>query len=155
MQGSQNPKHLTVIILPMGTVTASAGASVPAPPEQVLNFLTDLGSRPKILTSNYSAYTVQEGGVIAFHFSAGGRERDYRLDTTREGSTLTEKDQLSSFINTWQVCAEGTGSTVTLTATWDGAKGIGGIFEGLFAPLGLKKIYSEVLSNLGRAVPAA
>jgi hypothetical protein len=37
---------------------------------------------------------------------------------------------------------------VTLTATWDGAGGIGGFFEGLFAPLGLKRIYGEVLANL-------
>jgi hypothetical protein len=32
--------------------------------------------------------------------------------------------------------------------TWNGAGGIGGFFEKTFAPLGLKKIQSEVLTNL-------
>ena len=132
----------------MGTVTASAGATVPAAPEQVLNFLSDLADRPKILTGNYSAFTVEEGGVMAYHFAAGGRERDYRLASERNGSALTEKDQLSSFVNTWQVTPSGTGSAVTLTGSWDGAGGVPGFFEGIFAPLGLKKIYAEILANL-------
>jgi hypothetical protein len=32
--------------------------------------------------------------------------------------------------------------------TWNGAGGVGGFFEKTFAPLGLKKIQSEVLANL-------
>jgi hypothetical protein len=138
----------------MGTVTACAGATVPAPPEQVINYLTDLASRPQILTSNYTAFTVEDGGVIAFHFTAGGRERDYRLTSDREGSTISEKDQLSSFVNTWQVTPDGTGSTVTLTGSWDGAGGIPGIFEGIFAPMGLKKIYAQILAKLATTISA-
>jgi hypothetical protein len=50
------------------------------------------------------------------------------------------------------VLAADSGSTVTLTGSWDGAGGIPGIFEGLFAPLGLKRIYAEILANLARVV---
>jgi carbon monoxide dehydrogenase subunit G len=136
----------------MGKVTASATGTVPAPPEQVLNFLSDLSSRSKILTGNYTAITVEPDNVLAYHFSAANRERDYRLKSALDAGTLTEKDELSSFVNTWQVVPAGTGSTVTLTGSWDGAGGIGGIFEGLFAPLGLKRIYGEVLTNLSRVL---
>lgn len=136
----------------MGTVTASATTTVQAPPEQVINFLTDLSSRPKILTGNYSAITVEPDDVLAYHFAAGGRERDYRLKSTHGASTVTETDELSSFVNTWQVAPDGSGSKVTLTGAWDGAGGIGGFFEARFAPLGLKRIYSEVLANLARVL---
>jgi hypothetical protein len=52
----------------------------------------------------------------------------------------------------WTVAAEGSGSKVTLEATWDGAGGIGGVFEGLFAPRGLRRIYVQVLERLSQAV---
>ncbi len=136
----------------MGKVTASATTTVQAPPEQVITFLSDLASRPKILTGNYSAISVEPEGVFAYHFTAGGRERDYRLTSALNGTTITETDELSSFVNTWQVAPSGSGSSVTLTATWDGAGGIGGFFEGRFAPLGLKRIYSEVLGNLAASL---
>ena len=46
----------------------------------------------------------------------------------------------------------GTGSTVTLKTAWQGAGGIGGLFEKTFAPLGLRKIQAEVLENLKTVV---
>ena len=132
----------------MGTVTASASAHIAAPPAQVISFLSDLAARPQILTDNYSAVRVEDERMLGFHFAAGGRERDYRLSSSLDGSVLTESDALSSFVNTWQVLPADGGSTVTLSASWTGAGGIGGFFEGLFAPLGLKKIYTQVLANL-------
>ena len=142
----------------MGTVKASASTSVAAPPERVLELLRDYAARPELLTDNYSQYRVEAGGsgggtVVAFHFAAGGRERDYRLRVEEEeGGVLRERDQLSSFVNTWTVAAEGPGSRVTLEATWDGAGGIGGVFEGLFAPVGLRRIYAQVLARLVQVV---
>jgi hypothetical protein len=136
----------------MGTVTATATKTVSASPEEVINFLTTLGSRPKILTGNYSQVTVQPDGVLAYHFAAANRERDYRLKSHLTGNTITEQDELSSFVNTWQVSPSGTGASVTLTAKWQGAGGIGGFFEGRFAPLGLKRIYGEILDNLDRVL---
>jgi hypothetical protein len=141
----------------MGTVRASASTSVGAPPGRVLEVLRDYAARPDLLTDNYSQYRVEAGGsgagtVVAFHFAAGGRERDYRLRIEEEDGVLRERDELSSFVSSWTVAADGAGSKVTLEATWDGAGGIGGVFEGLFAPIGLRRIYLQVLARLSQAV---
>ena len=88
----------------MGKVTASASAQLEAPPDRVLAFLRDYrDNRPRILTDNYTAYRVEQGGkgegtVYAYHFAAGGRERDYRLHVHEQGSRLEEADQMSSFL---------------------------------------------------------
>jgi Polyketide cyclase / dehydrase and lipid transport len=139
-------------------VRASATIAVSAPPERVMAFLRDYRqSREGILPDNYTAYRVEQGGegsgtVIAYHFSAGGRERDYRLRASELDGALLERDEFSSFVNTWRVAPSGTGSSVMLEATWTGAGGIGGVFERLFAPLGLRRIYSEILNRLAAAL---
>jgi hypothetical protein len=144
----------------MAKVTARATKHVAAAPQQVFTFLRDYEhARPRILTSNYSAYRVEEGGagdgtIIAFHFAAGRRERDYRLRVEESPERLVERDQLSSFATMWTVSPEGAGSTVTIESSWDGAGGIAGIFEGLFAPLGLRRIYGQILDKLAAEVPA-
>ena len=52
----------------MATVTASATRAVDAPPERVLEFLRDYReARPRILTDNYTAYRVEQGGHGAGH----------------------------------------------------------------------------------------
>jgi hypothetical protein len=138
----------------MGTVTASATRAVDAPPERVLEFLRDYrGGRARILTDNYSAYRVESGGsgqgtVIGYHFAAGGRERDYRLAVEEDEAGLVERDQLSSFVSRWRVAADGAGASVTVESSWQGAGGIGGVFERTFAPLGLRRIYGEMLEKL-------
>jgi hypothetical protein len=141
----------------MAKVTARASKEVGAPPERVLAFLADYQSRPRIFTGNYSAYRVEAGGegagtVIGYHFAAGGRERDYRLRVEEADGGLVERDELSSFVSRWTVTPAGSGSTVTIEGSWDGAGGIPGIFEALFAPLGLKRIYGEVLDKLAAAI---
>ena len=142
----------------MGTVTARATASVDAPADKVLEFLRDYQARPRILTDNYTSFRVEGGEagskVLAFHFAAGGRERDYRLRPEESSGVIRERDELSSFVNTWTVTPADAGSSVTLEGSWQGAGGIGGFFEGLFAPIGLRRIYSQVLSRLGSAVTA-
>lgn len=142
----------------MATVTARATKAVSAPPESVLEFLRDYReARPRILTDNYSAYRVELGGhgrgtVIGYHFAAGGRERDYRLSVEEEGGGLFERDQLSSFVSRWTVAPTGEGTQVSLEASWQGAGGIGGIFERTFAPMGLRRIYGQMLDKLADAV---
>jgi Polyketide cyclase / dehydrase and lipid transport len=144
----------------MGTVTASATKAVDAPPERVLEFLRDYREgRPRILTDNYSAYRVESGGhgngtVIGYHFAAGGRERDYRLAVEEDGAGLVERDQLSSFVSRWSVGQSGAGTQVTIESSWQGAGGIGGVFERTFAPLGLRRIYGEILEKLAGALSA-
>jgi Polyketide cyclase / dehydrase and lipid transport len=144
----------------MATVTARATKAVEAPPERVLEFLRDYReARPRILTENYTAYRVEQGGhgagtVIGYHFAAGGRERDYRLTVEDEGGDLVERDQLSSFVSRWTIAPNGSGSEVTLESSWQGAGGIGGVFERTFAPMGLRRIYGQVLDRLAEAVSA-
>jgi hypothetical protein len=144
----------------MATVTARATRSIDASPERVLEFLRDYREgRARILTDNYSAYRVEQGGhgqgtVIGYHFAAGGRERDYRLSVEEDGGGLFERDQLSSFVSRWTVAPEGSGAQVTLESSWQGAGGIGGVFERTFAPLGLRRIYGEVLDKLAGALAA-
>ncbi len=145
----------------MGHLTARAGKQIGAPPEQVLAFLRDYrDARPRILTSNYTVYRVEAGGegagtVLAYHFAAGGRERDYRLQVEEADGALRERDQLSSFVATWTVAPAGSGSEVTLEGSWQGAGGVAGMFEGLFAPMGLRRIYGEMLNRLAQAVVPA
>jgi hypothetical protein len=139
-------------------IKAKATRTVPAPPDRVLAVLRDYrDARPRLLPDNYSAYRVEEGGegpgtVFSYHFSAGGRERDYRLRSEQADGGLAERDELSSFANRWTVVPTATGSTVTLEASWQGGAGIRGFFERTFAPLGLRRIYGEVLDRLAAAV---
>jgi hypothetical protein len=145
---------------PMATVTARATRAVDASPDRVLAFLRDYReARPRILTDNYSHYRVESGGqgqgtVIGYHFAAGRRERDYRLGVEESPGGLSERDQLSSYVSRWTVAPEGHGSQVTLEATWDGAGGIGGVFERTFAPRVLGGIFGEMLDKLAAAVSA-
>jgi hypothetical protein len=142
----------------MSKVVVRASATVPAAPDVVLEFLRDYREcRERILTPNYTAYRVEQGGkgegtVYAYHFTAGGRERDYRLHVHERESALEERDQLSSFVSVWTVLPAAGGSTVTIESSWDGAGGIGGFFERRFAPAGLRRIYAQVLSRLREAL---
>jgi Polyketide cyclase / dehydrase and lipid transport len=144
----------------MATVTARATRAVDAPPERVLEFLRDYReARPRILTDNYSAYRVEQGGhgagtVIGYHFNSGRRERDYRVSVEEDGAGLAERDELSSFVSRWTVASDGPGSQVTLESSWRGAGGVGGFFERTFAPKVLARIYGEMLEKLAAAVSA-
>src|SRR6201996_3124143 len=103
----------------MARVKAHATRTVDASPEKVLDVLRDYrDARQRILTDNYTAYRVEQGGkgegtVYAYHFAAGRRERDYRLHVHESPSGLQEADQLSSFVTTWKVNPAPTGSEVT------------------------------------------
>ena len=144
----------------MSRVVARATTQMQASPDKVMEFLRDYrDSRERILTDNYSAYRVEQGGkgegtVYAYHFAAGGRERDYRLHVYESPGGLQESDQLSSFVTTWKVDPSPNGSEVTIESSWDGAGGIAGIFEGLFAPMGMRRIYGQVLAKLTEQLSA-
>src|SRR5262249_1871556 len=135
----------------------SVSKIVDATPKQMLEFLRDYHARPKVLTDNYTAYRMKQGGkgqstVIDYHFAAGGRERDYRLAVEEEANGLLERDQLSSFVSRWTVAPNDAGTKVTLEASWTGAGRIGRFFERTFAPLGLRRIYGQMLDKLAAAV---
>ncbi|MFC8531422.1 SRPBCC family protein [Nocardia sp. NPDC057227] len=139
----------------MGQVSASSSITVPADPQRVLAAVADYDTvRPRILSAHYRDYKVLEGGkgtgtVAEWILQATEkRQRSVHAVVTATDSTVTETDSNSTLVTTWTVSPDGTGSTVTLLTTWNGAGGVKGIFEGIFAPLGLKKIQAEVLENL-------
>lgn len=143
----------------MGQVSAASTVLINATPEAVLAAVSDYDSiRPKILSSHYREYKVLEGGqgagtVVTWKLQATeSRVRDVKSTVDVAGRTVIEKDANSSMITNWTVAPAGTGSTVTVKTSWNGAGGVKGFFEKIFAPLGLKKIQAEVLENLKKQV---
>jgi hypothetical protein len=147
----------------MGQVVAQTERLVAASPRRVRAFLADYqNNRPSILPpEHFLDYRVERGGdgagtVISYRLRAGGRERPYRMrvEEPAEDGPLVERDTQSSLVTTWTLTpAEGGERTlVGLTSTWEGAGGIGGFFERMFAPRALRRIYDEVLERLSAAV---
>jgi Polyketide cyclase / dehydrase and lipid transport len=139
----------------VGQVSASSTATIGAAPERVLTALSDYQDvRPRILSAHYRDYRVVSGGKgdgTVAHWTLQAtekRSRNVEATVTVANNTVTERDLNSSMVTTYSVAPSGSGSTVTTRTEWTGAGGIGGIFEGIFAPLGLKKIQAEVLANL-------
>ncbi|WP_040802700.1 MULTISPECIES: SRPBCC family protein [Nocardia] len=139
----------------MGQVSASSSIVVAADPKRTLDAIADYEKvRPAILSSHYRDYKVVEGGqgagtVAEWTLQATEkRSRNVHAVVSVSDSMVTERDSNSSMVTAWTVTPSGSGSLVTVRTTWKGAGGIGGIFEGIFAPLGLKKIQAEVLENL-------
>jgi Polyketide cyclase / dehydrase and lipid transport len=59
-------------------------------------------------------------------------------------------------VTTWVVTPEGAGSRVRVETRWQGAGGVGGFFERLFAPRVLRRLYVDELERLdgyARTVP--
>jgi hypothetical protein len=138
----------------MARVVAKASIPLEVAPDRVLEYLRDYReSRPRILTPNWTAYRVEQGGrgegtIYAYHFTAGGRERDYRMHVSERAGRLEEQDQGSTFVSTWSAEPAATGSVVAIESSWEGASGVGGFFERRFAPRGLRRIYTQVLAAL-------
>ncbi|MEU1985140.1 SRPBCC family protein [Nocardia sp. NPDC019395] len=139
----------------MGQVKAGSSIEVSADPQRALAAIADYAEvRPRIHSANYRDYKVVEGGqgdgtVAEWTLQATEkRVRNIRAQVSVAGTVVTEKDANSTLVNTWTVAPSGSGSTVTLETTWQGAGGISGIFEGIFAPIGMRKIQGEVLANL-------
>ncbi len=61
---------------------------------------------------------------------------------------ITESDSNSSLVTTFTVTPHGATSRVRIFTSWDGAGGIGGFFERLFAPRAMQKIYLDELARL-------
>src|SRR3954451_4396112 len=139
----------------MGQVSASSTVLINATPEAVLAAVADYRTvRPKILSSHYSGYQVLEGGqgagtVATWKLQATeSRVRDVKASVDVAGHAVIEKDANSTMVTNYTVAPAGTGSSVTVKTSWQGAGGVKGFFEKTFAPLGLRKIQAEVLANL-------
>ncbi|HLR98571.1 SRPBCC family protein [Mycolicibacillus parakoreensis] len=145
----------------MGQVRAANTELINAEVAPVLAAIGDYDTvRPAILPSAYSDYRVLEGGqgqgtVAAWRLQATkSRVRDVQVAVDVAGHAVIEKDAHSSMVTNWTVAPAGPGCSVTVTTTWTGAGGVKGVFERIFAPLGLKRIQGEVLANLKRHAEA-
>jgi hypothetical protein len=140
----------------MGTIHVSAEREVAATADTVYGYIADHREHhQQFLPDAFSNYQVEAGGVGAgtitrFRVTAGGRSREYRMAVAEPepGRELTESDTGSSLVTTFTVTPQGGASRVRIATSWEGAGGIGGFFERLFAPRVMRKIYLEELERL-------
>jgi uncharacterized protein YndB with AHSA1/START domain len=141
----------------MALIHASADGLVDAPPERVYGYLADMRDHhPRFLPPAFSDFKVESGGIgagtiFSFRLDAGGRSREYRMEVAEPepGRVMTESDQNSSLVTTFTVEPdEGGGSRVRIESGWEGAGGVGGFFERLFAPRVLRRLYADELVRL-------
>ena len=134
----------------------SAEGTVEAPADTVYRYIADMREHhPRFLPPAFSDFRVESGGVGAgtitrYKLTAGGRTREYRTKIAEPapGRVLTESDTGSSAVTTFTVSPQGTASLVQISTAWDGAGGIGGLFERMFAPRVLRGIYEDELKRL-------
>jgi len=140
----------------MAPIVVRAERTVDAPAEVVYGYIADMREHhPRFLPAEFSDFRVESGGagagtITRFTVTAGGRKRDYRMrvDEPEPGHVLTESDTNSSLVTTYTVTPQGASSLVQIQTTWQGAGGIGGIFERAFAPKVMQRIYAESLNRL-------
>ena len=135
----------------MGQISATQSIDIAAAPDAVIGALADYNEvRPAILPEQYRDYAVIKGGngdgtVVHWILQATSkRQRDVKATVSVVPDTVTERDENSTMVTTYQVKAAGNGSKVTTTTTWNSqASGIGGFFEKTFAPKGLCLLYTS------------
>lgn len=139
----------------MSTVIAGARRTVDAPAAVVFRCLSNFREHHRFLPSAFSNFGVEEGGtgegtVVAFDFTAGGRTRHYRMRVSvpEPGRVLEEHDTASSLVTSFVLTPEGERTNVRIETTWQGAGGVGGFFERMFAPTALRRVYDDELARL-------
>src|SRR5436190_6223147 len=140
----------------MAKIVVSAERTVEAPADAVYRYVADMREHhPRFLPAAFSDFQVESGGtgagtVTRFTVTAGGRSREYRMrvDEPEPGRVLTESDTGSSLVTTTSVSPHDGASLVKISTSWDGAGGIGGFFERMFAPRAMRDIYTDELERL-------
>jgi hypothetical protein len=140
----------------MAEIKATADREIGAPARDVYRYISDFRQHhPRFLPPNFSNVKVEKGGVgkgtvVSFRLKAGMRERDYRMEIgePERGRVMTESDTESSLVTRWSLSAEGKNTRVRIETTWEGAGGVGGFFERLFAPRVLRRLYLDELGRL-------
>jgi Polyketide cyclase / dehydrase and lipid transport len=140
----------------MATIAVAAERLIAAPADAVYGYVADMREHhPHFLPDAVEDFEVESGGVGAgtvtrFTLNAGGRRREYRMEVgePEPGRVLTESDTGSSLVTTFSVTPQGSSSRVEISTRWEGAGGIGGIFERLFAPRVMRGIYADELERL-------
>ncbi len=140
----------------MAKIVVSAERTVEAPADAVYRYIADMREHhPRFLPASFSDFRVESGGtgagtVTRFKVTAGGRTREYRMrvDEPEPGRVLTETDTGSSLVTTTTVFPQDGVSLVKISTSWDGAGGVGGFFERMFAPRAMRAIYPDELERL-------
>ena len=139
----------------MARILISVERAVEAPAETVYGYIADMREHPRFLPPAFSDFRVESGGVGAgtltrFKMTAGGRTREYQMKVAEPepGRVLTESDTNSSAVTTFTVSPQDGASLVQISTSWDGAPGIGGFFERMFAPRVMRAIYTDELNRL-------
>ena len=140
----------------MAKISVSADRTVNAPADTVYRYIADMREHhPHFLPPAFSDFRVESGGVgagtiVRYKMTAGGRTREIRAKVAEPepGKILTESDTGSSAVTTFTVSPQGAASLVRISTTWDGAGGIGGLFERMFAPRVMRAIYTDELDRL-------
>jgi uncharacterized protein YndB with AHSA1/START domain len=141
----------------MAKIAVEREGVVGAPAELTYRLIADDQHHQRFLPDGFSGFTTLEGGVGAgtvhrFTVTAGGRTREYtmRVEEPEPGRTVSENDQTSSLVTRFEVTPDGERCRVRITTTWDGAGGVGGLFERLFAPRVMGRMYADELARLDR-----
>jgi len=137
-------------------VEVGAEGEIGAPSEMVYRYLADVSEHHRhFLPPAFSELEIEKGGrgagtIVTFKVTAGGRRRAFRMVMAEPepGRVITESDTGSSLVTTFTVTQRGAGSLVAIFTTWNGADGIGGVFERLFAPRAMREIYLDELARL-------
>jgi len=142
----------------MAEIRVVAERPLGAPPDVVYRCIADYREHhPRFLPPAFTDFRVEQGGVgagtvITFAGKFGGRSRSFRMQVAepQPGRVLTESDLNSSMVTTFTVTPDGDHSRVRIETIWQGAGGIGGFFERLFAPRVLRRLYADELERLDR-----
>jgi uncharacterized protein YndB with AHSA1/START domain len=140
----------------MARIAVSAERTIKAPAATVYGYIADEREHhPRFLPPAFSDLQVEQGGVGAgtimrFRLTAGGRTRHYRVqvDEPEPGRVLTESDTESSMVTKFTVTPQDSASLVRIESSWDGASGVGGFFERIFAPRAVRGLLSDELTRL-------
>ena len=131
---------------------------ISSPAGRVYEYIADFANHhPHILPSAFSDFRVEQGGfgagtVHSFKMTVGGRSRLYQMtvDEPEPGRVLTESDTKSAAVTTFTVSPEADECRVRIETQWEGAGGLEGFLERLFAPRMLRSIFSDELERLER-----
>lgn len=141
----------------MAKITVEQEGAVGAPAELTYRLIADDEHHRRFLPDSFSDFEVLEGGVgdgtlHRFKVKTGPRTREFVMRVTEPvpGRVIAETDQGSSLVTTFTVAPEGETCRVRIETSWDGAGGIGGFFERLFAPRAMRRIYVDELGRLDR-----
>ena len=142
----------------MAEIYVAAERRIGAPAARVYEYIRDYREHhPRFLPPNFSDFRVEQGGVGAgtvftVTSTSARRTRRFRMAVTEPepGRVLVESDQLSSIVTHFTVTPDGEHCRAKIETRWQGARGISGFFERLFAPRVLRRIYADELERLDR-----